>query len=142
MKVETGLSVLWRGAARHLGRGRHAALAAVLPVRKEMRECQQMKCVPFATGGAPSLPRPQFGPLSDFGAPGASSSSPAAPTEPGSGGGGGGGSVGGGSEGSGGGWLGGLFGGGGGAKEKEKAKERKPTELSDPYAAPAPPQFK
>lgn len=95
------------------------------------------------TGGAPSLPRPQAGPLSDFGAPGASSSSSAAAPEP-SGGGGGGDDGGGGSGGSssGGGWLGGLFGGGGEAKEKGKAKEQKPAELSDPYAAPAPPQFR
>ena len=96
------------------------------------------------TGGAPSLPRPQSGPLSDFGAPGASSSSSVAAPEPGGGGGGGdGGSAGGGGGGSGGGgWLGGLFGGGGEAKEKGKAKEPKPSELSDPYAAPAPPQFR
>ena len=84
-------------------------------------------CVVLA-GSAPSPSRPQPGSLSDFGAPGT-----VLPPGPGSE------AASGSSGGGGGGWFSWM--GAGGKKEEE---ERKPaaTELSDPYGAPAPPQFR
>jgi len=91
-------------------------------------------------GPAPGPARPQAAPLGEFGAPGAMPP-PAAGSEPA----GGGGASGGGS--GGGGWFswgggGGGGGGGDGGRQADKKDERKATELSDPYAAPAPPQFR
>ncbi|KAK9832502.1 hypothetical protein WJX81_002570 [Elliptochloris bilobata] len=86
-------------------------------------------------GSAPSLLRPQTGPLSDFGAPGASSSTPATSEAAGGGGSGDGSGSTGGS-----GWLSSWF--GGGSERSSEKKEQKPAELSDPYAVPAPPQFR